>query len=266
MKIILLGDIVGRPGRKLVKTMLPMLRERYGADMVLANGENASGGVGLSAKNGRELLNCGLDGMTSGNHIWKFRDMHTMLDKEPRLVRPANYPEGAPGRGWMLLSPAGQDGPRVAVINLLGRTYMDDTDCPFATAERILAEIPEDVRVRIIDFHAEATSEKAALALMLDGSVSVVAGTHTHVQTSDCRVLPGGTAFITDLGMCGPENSCLGMKHEQIIYKFRTALPVRFEVAKTRPVLQGAVFEIDEISGRALSAEAFSLEEGGNPA
>ncbi len=256
MRVLYLGDIVGRPGRKAVAARLSSLRSSLGLDLVLANGENASGGLGLSATGAAEVLAAGVDAITTGNHVWKYRDLHPVLAREPRLLRPANYPPGAPGRGLSILTlPSGL---RVALLNLQGRTFMEPIDCPFATADRLLAEIPGDVPVRILDFHAEATSEKLALGYYLDGRVSAVVGTHTHVQTSDSRVLPGGTAYLTDLGMCGPDLSCLGMDPASILKRFTTALPQRFEVGKGPAVLHGAVFDIDEASGRATDIRLFN--------
>jgi len=251
MRILFLGDIVGRSGRTAIKSHISDIRKEESVDIVFANGENASAGIGLSAKNARELLNTDIDGLTSGNHIWKFKNLYNVLEKEPRLLRPANYPEGSPGTGVQIIEAEGL--PPVALINLQGRTFMPPVDCPFQVAERILSELPDDVRIRVVDFHAEATSEKIAMSYFLDGRVSAVVGTHTHVQTNDARVLPKGTAYLTDLGMCGPENSCLGMKPEIIVEKFVTGLPKRFEVVKGPGVLQGAIFDIDDSTGAAIS-------------
>ncbi|WP_022663247.1 TIGR00282 family metallophosphoesterase [Paucidesulfovibrio longus] len=255
MKILFLGDIVGRPGRKIVKERLPRLRESLGLDMVAANGENASGGLGLSAKNARELLNAGVDVLTSGNHVWKFQDVGSLLRGEARVLRPANYPPGAPGRGVGIYELPGCA--PVAVLNVQGRTFMPPVDCPFRCLDALLAEVPDEVRVRLVDFHAEATSEKISLGWHLDdrksGRVSALAGTHTHVQTNDARVLPGGMGYVTDLGMCGPRDGCLGMKPGPIVQRFLNGLPAKFEVAGGVAVLQGALFDIDESTGRARS-------------
>ena len=262
MRILYLGDIVGRPGRTAVKKHLPGIREAESVDMVLANAENASGGLGLTAAGAGELFAAGLDGLSSGNHIWKYRDIPSYMQREPRLIRPANYPPGLPGRGWTILRPGLQKPglPPVALINLMGRTYMQAIDCPFRTVDAILAELDAahpDVKIRIIDFHAEATSEKASLGWHLDGRVSAVLGTHTHVQTADARVLKNGTAFLTDLGMCGPVDSCLGMSVAPILRKFLTAAPERFEVADGPVALTGAILDIDDENGRALAIRAW---------
>ena len=258
MRILFLGDIVGRPGRTAVKKHLAGIRSAANADLVFANAENASGGLGLSAEGAKELLNAGLDLLTSGNHIWKFKDMPSFMAREPRLIRPENFPPGLPGHGMHVLRKAGL--PPVAVLNLMGRTYMTPIDCPFRAAETLLAQLDAeapDVKIRLLDFHAEATSEKAGLGWFLDGRVSAVLGTHTHVQTSDARLLKEGTAFMTDLGMCGPVDSCLGMSVAPILRKFLTAAPERFEVAGGPVTLHGAVIDIDNESGRAEAIAAW---------
>jgi metallophosphoesterase (TIGR00282 family) len=249
MRILFLGDIVGRPGRTAVKKHLPDIRRETGADLLFANAENASGGLGLSADGAKELFNAGLDILTSGNHVWKCKDLPGFMVREPRLLRPANYPPGLPGHGVHVLRKDGL--PPVAVLNLIGRTFMPPVDCPFRAADALLADLPEDVRVRVIDFHAEATSEKVGLGWHLDGRVTAVLGTHTHVQTADARLLKEGTAFMTDLGMCGPVDSCLGMSVAPILRKFLTAAPERFEVAGGPVALTGAILDIDTYDGRA---------------
>lgn len=254
MRLLFLGDIVGRPGRKAVKARLKDLRGELALDVIVANGENASGGLGLSGKNAREVHGAGIDILTSGNHIWKMKDIRAVLDEEPWLLRPANYPSGAPGRGVAVFD-FGSQLPPVAVINLLGRTYMEPVDCPFHAAEEALKGIPEGAVV-LVDFHAEATSEKRALAYMLQGRVTAVVGTHTHVQTNDARVLPGGTGFLSDAGMCGPMDSVLGMDQQIILQKFLTGLPVRFELALGPVMLNGVIVEADEM-GRCISIAAW---------
>lgn len=251
MKLLFLGDIVGRSGRKAVSDSLRAVRDALALDVVIANAENATGGIGLNSKGAKELLSMPLDVLTSGNHIWKHKDIYAFFQETTRLLRPANYPAGAPGSGLGVFQ--AKDGTPYAVLNLMGRTYMDAADCPFQTADRLLAEIPEDVRVRVVDFHAEATSEKKAMGYYLDGRVSAVLGTHTHVQTNDPRILQKGTAALTDVGMCGPVDSIIGMEAERIVGRFLSRLPVRFEVAKGPARLEGALCEIDAATGRAVS-------------
>jgi hypothetical protein len=248
MRIVFLGDIVGKSGRRAVLDAAAPLRRGLGLDLLAANAENASGGVGLTPDSAKLLLADGPDVLTSGNHIWKHKELAAFMDQNRRIVRPANYPEPAPGRGWTVVETAA--GVPVAVVNLQGRTFMDPIDCPFAAADRIVEELPAQVRVVLVDFHAEATSEKAAMGFHLDGRVSAVLGTHTHVPTADAAVLPGGTGFLTDLGMCGPWPSCLGMDQEAILHRLRTGRPSRFKVSKAKPVLQGAVLDIDPESGK----------------
>lgn len=260
MRILFFGDIVGKPGRQVLKELLPALRREHAADVVVANGENASGGIGLTAETLRELLGMGIDILTTGNHVWKHRDLYGPLDKEPRLLRPANYPAGAPGRGLGVYDLPG--GHRLAVLNLCGTTYMDPLDCPFRTAETLLARLEAEEgapAVRLVDCHAEATSEKKALGWFLDGRVSAVIGTHTHVQTADAMLLPGGTAYLTDAGMCGVEASVLGMDHKVIVDRFLTRLPQRFRPATGRGSLNGVLLDVDEATGRARSIRALRV-------
>ncbi len=259
MRTLFLGDIVGRPGRRAVQARLKTIRSDLDIDLVLANGENASGGFGLSRKTARELLDSGVDVLTSGNHIWKFKDIPKAFDETERLLRPANYPEGAPGEGHCIYTLPGL--PPFAVINLQGRTYMQAIDCPFASAERILENMDPEVKIVIVDFHAEATSEKTAMGWFLDGRVSAVLGTHTHIQTNDAKILPHGTAYLTDLGMSGPIHSCLGMNPEPIIERFITGRHVPFRVVNEEGVLQGAIFELDENTGKAQSIKVWQEPE-----
>lgn len=255
MNILFLGDIVGRPGRNAVAAQIRALRSGLGLDAVIANGENASGGIGINAKAARELLCLPVDALTSGNHIWKHKDIFAFFNETNRLLRPANYPQGAPGAGVGLYSTT--QGEPYAVINLLGRTYMEAVDCPFQTADTLLAGLPGEVRVRLVDFHAEATSEKKAMGWFLDGRVSAVLGTHTHVQTNDARILPKGTAVITDVGMCGPVDSVIGMAPVPVVDRFLSCMPVRFEVARGPSRLEGALCSIDAATGRAVSIRAW---------
>ncbi|MFZ5428178.1 MAG: TIGR00282 family metallophosphoesterase [Thermodesulfobacteriota bacterium] len=251
MKLLFLGDVIGRPGRKALADALKHLRETLVLDVALANAENASGGIGLNSKAARELLSMPLDALTSGNHIWKHKDIFAFFGETDRLLRPANYPAGAPGSGLGVYE--ARDGTPYAVLNLMGRTYMEAADCPFQVADALLANLPGDVKVRIVDFHAEATSEKKAMGFFLDGRVSAVLGTHTHVQTNDPRILPKGTAYLTDVGMCGPVESIIGMEQQAIVSRFLSRLPVRFEVARGPVRLEGALCEIDAATGRAVS-------------
>lgn len=251
MRLLFLGDIVGNSGRQMVKDHLPRLRRELELDVVLANGENASGGLGLSAKSAQELHRCGVDVLTTGNHVWKFPDIRPALHNEPWLLRPANYPASAPGRGAGVYE-LGENLPPLMVINLQGRIFMEAIDCPFAIAENLVAQAPPEAVV-LVDMHAEATSEKRALAHMLRGRVQAVVGTHTHVQTNDACIFDG-TGYISDLGMCGPEDSCLGMDSDIILRRFRTGLPQRFDLAKGPCMLNGALMEVVDGQCREITA------------
>jgi len=255
MRVLFLGDIVGRPGRSIVFERLRQVRRDVAIDLVVANGENASGGIGIAAKVAGQLLDSGIDVLTGGNHVFRHKDILPFLETESRLLRPANYPAGAPGSGWRVFRPAGRE--PYAVINLLGRTFMEAVDCPFRAVDGILAELPADVPVRLVDFHAEATSEKKALAYYLDGRVSAVLGTHTHVQTNDAQLLPQGTAYLTDCGMTGPVASAIGMDPEEVIARYLTAMPTRFVVAKTPPEMQGALMDVDAATGKVVTIAAW---------
>lgn len=258
MRILFLGDIVGRPGRKAVTDNLARIREENGIDLCFANGENASGGYGLKAKHAKELFKAGIDGMTGGNHTWKFKDLYNQLDSDNRLLRPHNYAEHLPGTGIRVFEKDGLS--PVAVVNILGRTFMQPIDCPFAAIESALDGLSADIPIQIVDFHAEATGEKIAMGYFLEGKASAVLGTHTHVQTNDAKVLPGGTAYMTDLGMCGAVDSCLGMKAEIILDRYLTGLPRQLEAASGRGVLQGAIFDLDDTTGRALSIAPYKQD------
>lgn len=259
MNVIVIGDIVGKPGRKILTAMLRSLREQHEAEFVIANVENAAEGAGLVPKVGDEILAAGVDVMTSGNHIFDKKEVIPYIENQPRLLRPANYAPDAPGRGLWLGSTA--SGTPVAVINVQGRIFMPPSDCPFRTADRLIAEIGNRARVIIVDHHAEATSEKQAMGRYLDGRVSAVVGTHTHVQTADERVLPGGTAYITDLGMTGPYDSVIGVESQLVITRFVRGMPGRYHPASGSPQLHGSVVEIDERSGKALSILRVQVEE-----
>lgn len=268
-RILCLGDVVGRPGREALRKRLPSLRSSLGLDMIIVNGENAAGGIGLTPATLGELLAAGADVVTSGNHIWKHKEIRPHLDSNPRLLRPANYGLASgsriPGRGFGMYDIPG--GGRLAVINLLGRTFMESVDCPFAAADHILERLQVLAATDgnhagggasglcvIVDFHAEASSEKRAMAHYLDGRVSAVLGTHTHVQTADAFVSPLGTASLTDLGMCGVEReSVIGMAAPPVLKRFVTGLPQAFKPAKGEASLNGALLEMDKFSGKALS-------------
>ncbi len=242
----------------MVTMHLPALREEHKADFCVVNGENAAGGFGITEENAEGLLEAGADVITSGNHIWNRKEAGDLMMREPRLLRPANYPSRAPGNGFYVAeTPAGP----VAVINLMGRVFMPPVECPFQEAERILKQIGSKARVIFVDFHAEATSEKVALGRFLDGRVSAVVGTHTHIQTADEIVLPGGTAYMSDAGMTGPVDSVIGIKTELAVDKFLTGVPRRFEVAGGAGQVNGAVLEVDPTSGRARSIERIRIRE-----
>ncbi|MCU0580353.1 MAG: TIGR00282 family metallophosphoesterase [Desulfobacterota bacterium] len=249
--LLFIGDIVGRPGRRVVRELLPGLVDRYRVDLVVANGENASGGIGLSPKGAEELFGAGVQVLTSGNHIWKKKEIIPYMRETRDLIRPANYPPAAPGAGATIQETAA--GIPVAVLNLLGRTFMEAVDCPFRTAEAEWERLKAQTPILLVDFHAEATSEKVALGWFLDGKASAVLGTHTHIQTSDERILPQGTAYLTDVGMTGPLDSVIGVRKEIAIDRFLTQMPHKFEVAKKDLVLEAALVTVDENSGRALT-------------
>jgi metallophosphoesterase (TIGR00282 family) len=257
MKVLFIGDIVGKPGRKAVKRGLPDLINKLKIDFVIANAENAAGGFGITKATGEEIFSLGVDILTSGNHIWDKKEAVTYISKENRLLRPANYPHQAPGEGSIVVKTS--TGEKIAILNLSGRVFMNPLDCPFATARRELPSLKEQTNIIIVDMHAEATSEKYAMGLFLDGEVSAVIGTHTHVQTADEKILPKGTAFITDVGMTGPVDSIIGVKKELIINKFLTQIPVRFETAQGESMLACAVVEINARTGRAVSIQRLQM-------
>jgi len=252
--VLFLGDIVGRAGRQAVQHSLPFLKREYAPDVVIANAENAAGGIGITAEIAAQLLDIGIDVLTTGNHAWKEKAVYPYLDTEPRILRPANYPPGAPGRGWAVYA-VGEH--RLTVVNLSGRVFMDMVDCPFRAIDAILEEVASETPLVLVDFHAEATSEAQAFGWYVDGRCSAVIGTHTHVQTADARILPKGTAYITDVGMCGALDSVIGMQVEQVVQKFRLQLPVKFEAARGRPAVQGVYLEIDTDTGHARQMQRF---------
>lgn len=249
MRILFVGDVHGKPGRRTVARRVPVLRKELGVDFVVANAENSAGGVGLTPKTASELFEAGVDALTGGNHTWAKREAYELLDSDPRLVRPANYPPGVPGHGSTVLRKGNL---ALAVLNLQGRVFMEPLDDPFRVARAEVERLRELTPFVLVDFHAEATSEKLAMGYYLDGLVTVVVGTHTHVQTADERVLPGGTAYITDVGMTGPRDGVIGMDREAILQRFLTQLPVRFEVAGGTVQFNAVLVEADS-SGRATS-------------
>lgn len=243
MNVLVIGDIVGRPGRQAIRALLPEIVRNHNIEFTIANAENASGGRGLSREVMDELLGAGIDVLTMGNHVWDNKEILSFIDDQPRLIRPANYPSPAPGQGFHIYRAGFNQ--RIAVVNLSGRVFMPALDCPFRMIDNIMKEL-KDVDYTIIDFHAEATSEKQAFGYYVDGRVTAVLGTHTHIQTADERILPDGTAYITDLGMTGPIESVLGMDRKVVIEKFLTQRPTRFEVAKGPSQLQGIVLQLDD--------------------
>ncbi|HEX5022179.1 MAG TPA: TIGR00282 family metallophosphoesterase [Candidatus Binatia bacterium] len=249
MRVLILGDVMGRPARRVVRDLVPSLIQKEEIDLVVANAENSAGGMGVDIKSAKELLSAGVQVLTSGNHIWKKKEIYPFLDEQESLIRPANFPSGAPGKGWCVWQ---HNGLRALVINVQGRVFMPNhVDDPFRCVDEILKQQGSQSRVVIVDMHAEATSEKYAMGWYLDGRVSLVFGTHTHVQTADERILPAGTAYITDVGMCGPFDSVIGMEKETVIRGFITQLPRQFEVAQENVVLQGIIADIDEENGKA---------------
>jgi 2',3'-cyclic-nucleotide 2'-phosphodiesterase len=253
VKLLFIGDIIGKPGREALSRELHRIVDRHRVDLVIANGENAAGGFGLTAETAQELFKCGVQMITSGNHIWDKKDALEYIKREERIVRPANYPEGTPGRGATIVKTPG--GIKIGILNLEGRVFMNNLDCPFRCADREIAKLKEETPIIFVDFHAEATSEKISLGWHLDGRVSAVVGTHTHVQTADERILTAGTAFLTDAGMTGAFDSVIGVRKEDAIEKFITQRPAKFEVAKKDIRVNAVVIEVDEKSGLALSIE-----------
>jgi len=250
MLILAIGDIVGKPGRKALNQLLPGLRQQYGLELVIANGENAAGGIGLTPDTAQELLDAGVDAITSGNHIWAQKDIFPYLEGQMPILRPLNYPPGVPGRGYIRIGEA-------AVVNIMGRTFMGNLDCPFQAMDRLLGELKEEII--IVDFHAEATSEKMAMGRYLDGRVSAVLGTHTHVGTIDTQILAGGTAYVTDIGMTGPTDSVIGDDTDAVLQRFLTGIHHRLSVGKGKSALNAVMVDIDD-TGRARSIERIYRE------
>jgi metallophosphoesterase (TIGR00282 family) len=253
MNILFIGDVVGKPGRQAVAARLPELVSSYGIEFTIANAENAAGGLGVTPGVADEMLALGINCLTTGNHVWKHREFIEYAAREPRIVRPANYPPGTPGRGaevYLTLQ-----GGSVGVLSVVGRVFMEPLDCPFRAADREIEALRGRTKVLVADLHAEASSEKVALGWYLDGRVAAAIGTHTHVQTADERILPKGTAYITDAGMTGPTESVIGIKREPVIERFLTGMPTKFEVAAGPVALSGVVVTVDEATGSARSIE-----------
>ena len=259
MRVMLVGDVIGRPGRKAFRENVQKLRKEKNIDVVIVNGENSASGKGLTRNSLDELYSGGADIVTTGNHVWDKKDVMEFIDSEPFLIRPANYPEGTPGKGFCLYPFKAKT---IGVMNLSGRSFMPALDCPFQKVDEMLKELQGECDMLFLDFHAETTSEKMAMGWYLDGRVNAVVGTHTHIQTSDARMLPRGTAYITDLGMVGPLNSVLGVKTDKIIYKFTTGLPVRFEVEESGPqVFSGVIVETDDKTNATTGIEPILITE-----
>jgi 2',3'-cyclic-nucleotide 2'-phosphodiesterase len=258
MRILFIGDVVGSPGRNMLTDYLPRLKRKYNPTVTIINGENAAGGRGITSKIVKLMMELGAQGITMGNHTWDNREIFDFIDSTPQLIRPANFPDGTPGKGYTLIK---VNNIEVAIINLQGRTFLPPLDCPFKKADEIIKEVKKRTPYIFVDFHAEATSEKQAMGWYLDGKVSAVVGTHTHVQTADERVLPSGTAYITDVGMTGPYDGILGMGREAVLKKFLTNLPVRFEVVEGREQLNGVIVDLDNNTGMAKSIKRIIINE-----
>jgi hypothetical protein len=255
VKLLFIGDIVAGPGRHAVKILLPKLREQHALDFVIANGENSAGGSGITSKTAEEIFSAGVDVITSGDHLWDHKEVSELLANEKRFLRPLNYPADVPGNGSGIFEIPNSKA-KIAVLNAQGRTFMQPPlENPFLLALEEIKKLREQTKIIFVDFHAEATSEKIAFARFLDGQVSAVVGTHTHVQTADEQIFPGGTAYLTDAGFTGPHDGCLGREIEPVIKKFLTGMPQRFEVAKNNVQLHGAVIEIDDVSGKAIKIQ-----------
>ena len=253
MRILAVGDVVGKPGRQACVRLLPELRQEHRLDLVVVNAENSAGGLGVTPSTAEELMDAGADVLTSGNHIWTHKEILPYLDSDMPILRPLNYPPGVPGRGYVI-------GDRAVIVNLIGRTFMNSFDCPFRAMDGLLNELRSAPPVIVVDFHAEATSEKVAMGRYLDGRVSAVLGTHTHVGTIDTRVLPGGTAYVTDIGMVGPIDSVIGDDSEAVLQRFLTVLPHRLSVGKGRKTFNAVLVEADDATGRAVSIDRITRE------
>jgi metallophosphoesterase (TIGR00282 family) len=253
MRILVIGDVIGKPGREALNTFLPQIKQEYGVDLTIVNAENSAGGIGVTPETAEELLKAGADVLTSGNHIWAHKTILPYLDGDMPLIRPLNYPPGVPGRGYLIKN-------GVLVVNLIGRTFMNNYDCPFRTMDALLARLENAPKIIFVDFHAEATSEKVALGRYLDGRVSAVLGTHTHVGTIDARVLPQGTAYVTDIGMVGPIDSVIGDDPESVLQRFLTQLPHRLSAGTGKCVINAMLVMVDDSTGKATNIERIQKE------
>ncbi len=253
MLILAVGDVIGRPGRAALQKLLPGLRQQYGVDLAIVNSENAAGGFGLTLTSAEELFDAGADVLTSGNHIWAQKDIIPYLDGDLPIVRPLNYPEGVPGRGYLIKG-------QVMVVNIIGRTFIGNFDCPFRAMDRLLSEVKPLPRIIVVDFHAEATSEKVAMGRYLDGRVSAMLGTHTHVGTIDAKLLPNGTAYVTDIGMTGPTDSVIGDDVDAVLQRFLTAIPNRLYVGKGKTEFSAVLVTINDDTGKATGIERICRE------
>ncbi|HET7629129.1 MAG TPA: TIGR00282 family metallophosphoesterase [Bacillales bacterium] len=258
MKVLFIGDVVGRPGRRILDDYLPKLKQKYQPTLTIVNGENAAGGKGITETIYKKFLDLGAQVVTLGNHVWDNREVFEFIDDAPWLIRPANFPSGTPGKGLTFVK---INDVQVAVVNLQGRTFMAPLESPFTTADALIEQARKKTPIVIVDFHAETTSEKQALGWYLDGRVTAVIGTHTHVQTADERILPKGTAYLSDAGMTGPRDGIIGMDRDAVMKKFLTHLPVRFEVASGREQLNGVLIEVDRSSGTAKSIQRIAITD-----
>ncbi|MCK5534107.1 TIGR00282 family metallophosphoesterase [bacterium] len=259
MKLLFIADIVGEVGRKILKELLPQIKKEEQIDFTIVNAENSAGGFGITPRVAEEIFFMGVDVITLGNHTWDRKEVFEIIG-HPRILRPANYPPNVPGKGFNVYVPSFK-GVKIGVISLMGRVFMANIDCPFRKSDAIIEEIKAQTPIVFVDFHAEATSEKLCFGLYLDGKVSAVIGTHTHVATADEKILPQGTAYLTDVGMTGPSDSVIGVKKEIILKRYLTSLPIRFEVAREGPIFEGVVIEINEKTGKALSIKRISKKE-----
>lgn len=258
IKVLFIGDIVGSTGRKALKETLPHLKSKYSPHVIIANGENAAGGRGITAAIAKEFFELGIHGLTMGNHTWDNKEIFEFIDDEPRMIRPANFPPGTPGRGYTVIKANGKE---LAIVNLMGRTFLPAIDDPFRAADEIIGKLAKKHKCILVDFHAEATSEKIAMGWHLDGRASLVVGTHTHVQSNDDIILPQGTAYLTDAGMVGSREGVLGMEREAVLRKFTTQLPVRFQVCEGKWHFHALVVDVDDSTGRAKKIQKIRLLE-----